>query len=169
MHFLLLGIDSLIAGVAVCAIVDRRARLPLAALFGVADGVVFLIGAGLGWRLSADVSALVLTATLVTFGLYLLVVAAGTRQVAARWPVWVVPWALTLDNLTYGLTGDRTTGSLLQQAGQQALSSALLAMAGLCVAVVLPRVLPALGRRADANRMAGGALILAAGGLVLLG
>lgn len=169
MHFLLLGVDSLIAGIAICAIVDRRARLPLAALFGIADGVMFLAGAGLGWQLSAEVSGVLLTGTLVTFGLYLLIVAAGAQQVAARWPVWVVPWALTLDNLAFGVAGDSSAGSLLQQAGEQALSSSLLALTGLLVAVVLPRAIPAMARRADANRVAGGALLLAAGGLVLLG
>ena len=49
MGFLLLGIDSLIACIAIGAIVDRRWRVPLAALFAIADGGAFLIGAGLGW------------------------------------------------------------------------------------------------------------------------
>jgi hypothetical protein len=169
MGFLLLGVDSLIACIAICAIVDRGWRLPLAALFGVADAVGFLIGAGLGWQLSANFSVAMLTGTLVAFGLYLLVVAPGARHVAARWPVWVVPWALTLDNLAYGAAGDGAAGSLLQQAGEQALSSSLLALVGLLVAVVLPRAVPALERRATATRFAGGALVLAAGGLVLLG
>jgi hypothetical protein len=168
MSFLLLGVDSLIACIAICAVVSPRARLPLAALFGIADGVVFLIGAGLGWRLAGGVTEALETGTLVALGLYLLVAAAGTRQVAARWPLWVLPWALTMDNLTYGLVGD-SAGSLLQQAGQQALSSASLALVGLLVAVVLPRVLPVMEQRAAATRFAGGALVVAAGGLVLLG
>src|SRR3712207_6968180 len=54
------------------------------------------------------------------FRSYLLVVAAGTRRVAAAWPVWVLPWTLTLDNLAYGLAGEGTAGSLLGQAGEQA-------------------------------------------------
>jgi hypothetical protein len=169
MSFLLLGVDSLIACIAICAIVDPRWRLQLAALFGIADGVVFLIVASLGWRLSGDVSAILLTATLVALGLYLLVTAAGSRHIAARWPLWVVPWALTIDNLAYGIVGDRSAGLLLQQAGEQALSSALLALVGLLVAVALPRVLPALQERAAGTRFAGGALAFAAGGLVLLG
>jgi hypothetical protein len=79
----------------------------------------------------------------------------------------VLPWALTMDNLAYGLVSD---GPLVQQAGEQALSSALLALAGLLMAVVLPRIVPALTeRRAMATRFAGGALVLAAGGLALLG
>lgn len=164
MSFLLLGLDSLIAGVAICAIVGPRARLPLAALFGIADGVVFLIGAGLHWQLAAGVSDALETGILAAVGLYLLIVAAGTRSVAARWPVWALPWALTMDNLTYGLAGDQSAGALLPQV----LSSALLALAGLLAAVVLPRVLPVLQQRAAATRFAGGALVLAAGGLALV-
>lgn len=164
MGFLLLGIDSLIACVAIGAIVDRRWRLPLAALFGVADGTAFLIGAGLGWTLSAGLTEVLEVVTLAALGLYLLVVAAGSRRLA-QLPVWLVPIALTLDNLAYGVANDYP-GSLLGHAAEQALSSSLLALVGLlAVAAVLPRV----ERRAVAVRFAGGALLVAAGGFVLLG
>jgi len=46
MSFLLLGLDSLIVCAAVGPLVDKRWRLPYAALFGVADGLAFLAGAG---------------------------------------------------------------------------------------------------------------------------
>ena len=95
MSFLLLGLDSLIVCAAVAPLVEPGSRLRLAALFAVADGLAFLIGAGLGWRLLSDGASGVLTsAILVGMGLYLLVVAAGTQQVAARWPVWVLPGML---------------------------------------------------------------------------
>jgi hypothetical protein len=162
MGFLLLGIDSLIACVAIGAIVDRRWRLPLAALFGVADGTAFLIGAGLGWTLSAGLTEVLEVGTLAALGLYLLVVAAGSRRLAEL-PVWLVPIALIADNLAYGVA---YSGSLLGHATEQALSSSLLALVGLlAVAAVLPRV----ERRAVAVRFAGGALLVAAGGFVLLG
>jgi hypothetical protein len=162
MGFLLLGIDSLIACLAIGAIVDGRWRLPLVALFGVADGAAFLIGAGLGWTLSAGLTEVLEVGTVAALGLYLLVVAAGARRLAEL-PVWLVPIALTADNLAYGVT---YSGSLAGHAAQQALSSSLLALVGLlAVAAVLPRV----ERRADAVRFAGGALLLAAGGFALLG
>jgi hypothetical protein len=162
MGFLLLGIDSLIACVAIGAIVDRRWRLPLVALFGVADGTAFLIGAGLGWTLSAGLTEVLEVGTLAALGLYLLVVAAGSRRLAEL-PVWLVPIALIADNLAYGVA---YSGSLLGHAAEQALSSSLLALVGLlAVAAVLPRV----ERRAAAVRFAGGALLVAAGGFVLLG
>jgi hypothetical protein len=166
MSLLLLGLDSLIVCLAIGPIVEPRSRVKLAAMFGVADGIAFLVGAGLGLRLLSDGASTVLTTgLLVAMGLYLLVVAAGTRQVSARWPVWVLPIALVFDNLTYGLVGDHAAGSLFAHAGEQALSSATLALVGL----VAGALVPVMQRRADANRVAGGALLLAAGGLVLLG
>ena len=164
MSFLLLGLDSLIVCAAVGPLVDRRWRLAYAALFGVADGLAFLAGAGLGLRFFSDgVSTVLQTAIVVGLGLYLLVVIAGTQRVASRWSVWVFPHLLIFDNLTYGLSRE---GGLLQQAGQQALSSALMALIGLLAAVALR---PAIARRAAPNRVAGGALLLAAGALVLVG
>ena len=174
MDFLLLGLDSLIACIAIGAIVGRRSLLPLAMLFGVADGVGFLIGSAPGWQISPTVSEVLTTGMLVALGLYLLVVSAFTERVAARWPVWILPWALSVDNLTYGLVGDdHAAGSLFEQAGQQAVASGLLALVGLLVSVVvgvvLPRVLSAMQRRAAVSAVAGGALILAAGVMLLAG
>jgi hypothetical protein len=167
MSFLLLGLDSLIVCAAVAPLVEPGSRLRLAALFGAADGLAFLVAAGLGWQLFSDgVSGVLTSVILVGLALYLLVVAAGTQQVAARWPVWVLPGVLIFDNLTYGLVGEHAAGSLFQQAGEQALSSALLAVVGL-LAVVAVR--PVIEHRATPNRVAGGALLLAAAGLVLAG
>jgi hypothetical protein len=169
MGFLLLGVDSLIAGIAICAIVDRRSRLPLAALFGVADAGAFLIGAGLGWQLSAGVTEVLEIGTLAALGLWLLIVAAGTRRAAELWPVWVLPFALTLDNLAYGAVGDHSTGWLLGHAAEQALSSSLLALIGLVAGAAVLRRAPVMERRAVAVRFAGAALLLATGGFLLLG
>jgi hypothetical protein len=167
MGLLLLGLDSLIVCLSIGLLVDGRSRLKLAALFGVADGLAFLVGAGLGWQLfSAGASAALTSGLLAALALYLLVVAAGTQRVAARWPVWVLPAALVFDNLTYGLLDDHAAGPLLQQAGAQALSSALLAFAGLLAAAALR---PVIQHRAAPDRVAGGALLLAAAGLVLVG
>jgi hypothetical protein len=167
MSFLLLGIDSLIACIAIGALVERRSRLWLAGLFGLADGAAFLVGAGLGWGLfSETASSVVELGALVAIGVYLLVVAAGVRQMA-HWPVWVVPFALIADNLTYGLAGERT-GALFGDAATQAMSSSLLALAGLTAAAWLPRVLP-FARGASAPRLAGTGLLVAAGALYLVG
>ncbi len=82
MNLLILGLDSLIACMAIGAIVGGRSCLPLAALFGVADGVAFLIGSAAGWQLSSSVSDVVETGMLVGLGLYLVVVARLMRRVA---------------------------------------------------------------------------------------
>ena len=162
MNFLLLGIDSLIACLAIGALVDRRSWVWLAALFAAADAGAFLIGAGLGWGLMSQAASEVIgMGTLVLLGVYLLVVAAGTAQVTARRAVWVLPFALTLDNLTFGLAGEPTSSVLAQ-----ALSSGMLAYLGLFAAVWLPRVLPA---KVEATKVAGAALLIGAGALFLVG
>jgi hypothetical protein len=167
MSLLLLGLDSLIVCLAIGALVEGRSRLKLAALFGLADGVAFLIGAGLGWgMLSKAASDVVEIATLILVGLYLLVVAASSARIA-RWPIWLLPFALIADNLTYGLAGEHT-GSVVGEATAQAVSSGLLAFVGLLVAVGVPRVLP-VARNVAATRVAGAGLVVAAGGLFLVG
>jgi hypothetical protein len=167
MSLLLLGLDSFIVCLAVGLLVDGRSRFGLAALFGLADGLAFLVGAGLGWQLfSESASAALTTGMLVAMALYLLVVAAGTHRVAAGWPVWVLPAVLVFDNLTYGLLGDHAAGSVLGQAGTQALSSSLLALVALLAAAAMR---PVIEQRVAPNRVAGGALLLAAAGLVLVG
>jgi len=166
MNFLLLGIDSLIACLAIGALVDRRSWVWLAALFAIADAGAFLIGAGLGWGLmSAAASEVIEMGTLVLLGVYLLVVAASTAQMTARWAIWVLPFALTVDNLTFGLAGEQT-GSIPGEALAMALSSGMLAYLGLFAAVRLPRVLPA---EVEATRVAGAALLIGAGALFLVG
>ena len=162
MNFLLLGIDSLIACLAIGALVDRRSWVRFAALFAAADAGAFLIGAGLGWGLmSQAASELIGMGTFVLLGVYLLVVAAGTAQVTARRAVWVLPFALTLDNLAFGMAGEPTSSVLAQ-----ALSSGMLAYLGLFAAAWLPRVLPA---RVEATKVAGAALLIGAGALFVVG
>jgi hypothetical protein len=161
MNFLLLGIDSFIACLAIGALVDRRSWVWLAALFAAADAGAFLIGAGLGWGLMSEAaSELIGMGTLVLLGVYLLVVAAGTAQVTARRAVWLLPFALTLDNLAFGMAGEPTSSVLAQ-----AVSSGMLAYLGLFAAAWLPRVAPKL----EATRVAGAALLIGAGALFLVG
>lgn len=172
MGFLLLGLDSLIACVAIGSIVEPRRRFPLAAVFGIADGLGFLIGATFHVQLPAAGGNALQTGILVALGLYLLGIAAlatTTQRAGARWTAWVLPFVLSVDNLTFGLVGQGSGGALLGHAGEQALFSALLAGVGLAVSAALPRVVPALRHRATATGVSGGALLLAAGALLLTG
>ena len=115
--------------------------------------------------ISAGVTEVLEVGTLGALGLWLVAVAAGTRRVAELWPLWVLPLALTVDNLAFGVASDYS-GSLLAHAAEQALSSSLLALIGLYAAGVLPRVLPALERPTVAVRFAGAALLVTTGGFV---
>ena len=172
MGFLLLGIDSLIACVAIGPVVSRRWGVPLAALFGICDGGGFLLGSAWHWEVSGNVSSVVTTGILLALGVYLIAVAAFARsaQVSSSPALaWALPFALAIDNVTFGVVGGHP-GSVLAQAGAQALSSALLAGLGLVVGLGLARALPATRRHpAVANGVAGGALIVASGVLLMVG
>ena len=56
MGFLLLGIDSLIACIAVGPIIRRRWSVPFAVLFGICDGGGFLLGSAFHWSMPDRVS-----------------------------------------------------------------------------------------------------------------
>jgi putative Mn2+ efflux pump MntP len=178
MGFLLLGVDSLIACIAIGPIISRRWAVPLALLFGVGDGAGYLIGTAFHWSVPDNVSNILQTSILVVLGLYWIGVAIFSKRAAlaeqqskARWGVWVLPWALSVDNITYGLVDGVTKGaSVWVSASEQALSSAIQAGIGLAIGMGLAYAFPAVRRRmALANGIAGGALIVAAGALLLVG
>jgi putative Mn2+ efflux pump MntP len=170
MSFLLLGVDSLIACLALGPIVSRRARLPFAAAFGVCDGLGFLLGSAFHWQMPDGVANVVATTVLVALGVYWIALAATSGRVAGtRW-MWVLPVVLSIDNITFGLIDGHWTTSVAGQAAEQALSSALLALIGLLVSQAVVRLVPALQRsRVASLGFAGGALVLAAGVELLIG
>jgi hypothetical protein len=172
MGFLLLGIDSLIACVAIGPVVSRRWGVPLAALFGICDGGGFLLGSAWPRAVSDGVSSVVTTGILIALGVYLIVAAAFARTAqvsSSRGLAWALPFALAIDNVAFGVVGSHP-GAIVAQAGEQGLSSALLAGLGLVVGLGLARALPATRRHpAVANGVAGGALIVASGVLLMVG
>ena len=111
MGFLLLGTDSLIACIAVGPIIGRRIAIPLAILFGVGDGGGFLLGTAFHWSVSDSFSTFIATSVLAILGVYWIAVAIYSKwatakdpeSTRARWAVWILPWALSVDNITYGL------------------------------------------------------------------
>jgi hypothetical protein len=170
MSFLLLGIDSLIACLAVGPVISRRKRVPFAVCFGVADAAGFLLGSALHWSMPGGVSTVVATAVFVALGLYWLGLAMWSRRAAGTGWVWVLPVVLSIDNITYGLIDGHWTTNVWGQAGQQALSSALLAGIGLAISVAVTRAVPAMQRsRLLSTGIAGAGLILAAGVELLIG
>jgi putative Mn2+ efflux pump MntP len=179
MGFLLLGIDSFIACIALGPIISRRLYVPIAAMFGICDGLGFLLGSAFHWSMPDSVGTNLPTVILTLLGLYWVGIAcfcafAGTSQnylASSRWLMWILPVVLSLDNVTYGLVdGIPAHASVWVSAGEQALSSALLAAAGLAVGIALVRVVPEKKRGPVLlNAVAGGAMIVAAGALRLWG
>jgi hypothetical protein len=179
MGWLLLGVDSLIACIAVGPIVSRRMSvlLPFALLFGVGDGGGYLLGCALHWSYPDNLGFLA-PAVVAVIGLYWIAVAIVSRKAAAaeenpraHWGIWVLPWLLSLDNITFGVVDGVSQGaSIWASAGEQALSSALQAGIGLAIGIGLAYSIPALRRRMWlANATAGGAMLVAAGVLYLVG
>lgn len=178
MGFLLLGVDSLIACIAVGPIIRRRVAVPFALLFGVCDGGGYLLGTAFHWSVSDALSNILQTSMLVALGIYWIALAIFARKAAqtelqskSRWGVWILPWALSIDNITYGLVnGVPAHASVWFSAGEQALSSAVLAGVGLAIGMGIAYAFPALRRRmALANGICGAALIVAAGALLAIG
>ena len=170
MGFLLLGVDSLIACLAVGAVVSKRARLPFAALFGLCDGLGFLIGSAFHWSMPDTTATVVATAVFVALGVYWIALAIGSQRVSGTRCMWLLPVALSIDNITFGVIDHSWTNSVWGQAGEQALSSTLLALIGIYISVAVVRAIPAIRRsRSLTYGFAGAGLILAAGVELLIG
>lgn len=163
MGFLMLGIDSFIACLAVGALVNRKSWLPFAALFGICDSSAFVLGHAMSWNMSESVAEVVSTAAMVALGVYLIVVAIASQKVAnTRW-VWVLPFALTLDNITYGLIDHSWSTSVSVEAVEQLLSSALLALIGIGISAAIVRAVPKVHENKILTAgLVGGAAIVAA-------
>ena len=179
MAWLLLGVDSLIACIAVGPMMSRRMSVlvPFALLFGVGDGGGYLLGCALHWSYPDNLGFLAPTVVAV-IGLYWIAVAIVSRKAAAaeenpraRWGLWVLPWLKSLDNITFGVVNGVSSGaSVWASAGEQAVSSALQAGIGLAIGIGIAYSIPALRRRMWlANATAGGAMLVAAGVLYLVG
>jgi hypothetical protein len=180
MSFLLLGVDSLIACIAIGPIMSRRLAAcgTLVVLFGIGDGGGFLLGSAFHWSISDSLSNVLQTGILVALGVYWIVLAIFSKRAAiaeqeskSHWGIWVLPWALSIDNITYGLVdGVPAHASVWFSAGEQALSSSVQAGVGLAIGMGLAALFPAVRRRVPlANGIAGVALIGAAGVLLAVG
>ena len=99
-------------------------------------------------------------------GVYWIGVAIVSKRAAtaednpkSRWGIWVLPWLLSLDNITYGAVDGVSNGaSVWVSAFEQALSSVIQAGVGLAIGIAIVYSIPALRRRMWlANATAGGA------------
>jgi hypothetical protein len=176
MGFLLLGMDSLIACIAVGPIIGRRIAIPFAILFGIGDGAGFLLGTAFHWSISDSFSTFIQTSVLVMLGVYWIAIAIYSKWATAKDPdsdrarraVWILPWALSVDNITYGLvSGVPAHASVWASAGEQTLSSAVQAGIGLLIAWGLVALFPVLKRQMSlAFGFCGVAILAAAGAMI---
>ena len=174
--WLLLGTDSLIACIAVGPIMAKRSLAVLssfAVLFGVGDGLGYLLGCAIHWSYPDSLGFLAPTVVAV-IGAYWIGVAIVSRMAAkaelaekSHWGLWLLPWLLSLDNITYGVVDGTSNGaSIWLSAFEQFLSSALQAGVGLAVGIGLAAVIPGLRRRMWlANATAG--VLMITGGVVM--
>jgi hypothetical protein len=179
MGFLLLGVDSLIACIAVGPIMAKRKLAVLssfAVLFGVGDGAGYLLGTAFHYSVSNGLSNSIEYGFMLALGIYWLAVALFSRGAAKaeksnkhHWMVWALPWVLSVDNITYGVvSGVPQHFSVWASAGEQFLSSAVQAGIGLAIGIGVVAAFPAVRRRMPlANAMAG-VLIIAGAGLMLV-
>ncbi|HTU73014.1 MAG TPA: hypothetical protein VMG38_05800 [Trebonia sp.] len=150
---------------------------PLALLFGLGDGLGYLLGCALHWSYPDSWGNLA-PAVVALLGAYWIVVAIISRRAAAaegnpraRWGVWILPWLLSLDNITYGAVDGVSHGaSVYLSAFEQFASSAIQAGVGLAIGIGVAHSIPAVRRRAWlANGVAGGLMIIGAGVLHQIG
>lgn len=137
---------------------------------GACDGGGFLLGTTFHWSMPDSTANLVETAVFVGLGLYWLAIAVfAPRLVETRW-VWVLPFVLSIDNITYGLIDHAWSHSVAVQAIEQFLATSLLSVIGLLASAAV-MLIPGMKERSTAVMagVAGAALIIAAPILLAVG
>jgi hypothetical protein len=150
--------------------------VPYGLSYGVGDGVGYLIGTLFHFSISDSLSSMLETTLLVALGLYWIGIYFVANRMQSseqlqKWSwrgIWVLPAALSIDNLTFGaVTGVPANASVWASAGLQALASAGLGLIGLAVGIGLALLIPAL--RSQMHRTFGivGVGVIATAGILL--
>jgi putative Mn2+ efflux pump MntP len=130
--------------------------VPYGLSYGVGDGLGYLLGTLFHFSVSDTLSSVLETTLLVVLGLYWIAIyfVASRMQSSEslqKWSwrgIWVLPAALSIDNLTYGaVTGIPAHESVWASAGLQALASGALGLVGLAAGITLAVLIPALRTR----------------------
>jgi hypothetical protein len=150
--------------------------VPYGLSYGVGDGLGYLIGTLLHFSISDSLSSMIETTLLVALGLYWIAIYFVARKMQGsdqlqKWSwrgIWVLPAALSIDNLTYGaVTGIPAHDSVWASAGLQALASAGLGLIGLAVGIGLATLIPALRTRMYRTFGIVGVGVIATAGILL--
>jgi putative Mn2+ efflux pump MntP len=130
--------------------------LPYGLSYGAGDGFGYLIGTMFHFSVSDTLSSVLETTLLVALGLYWIGIYFSARKMQTserlqKWSwrgIWILPVALSIDNLTYGaVTGVPAHASVWASAGLQALASGALGLIGLAIGIGLGVLIPALRTR----------------------
>jgi hypothetical protein len=150
--------------------------VPYGLSYGVGDGLGYLLGTVFHFSISDSLSSTLETALLVALGLYWIGIYFVASKMQAseqlqKWSwrgIWILPVALSLDNLTYGaVTGVPANASVWASAGLQALASAGLGLIGLAVGIGLAVLIPALRTRMYRTFGVVGVGVIATAGILL--
>jgi hypothetical protein len=150
--------------------------VPYGLSYGVGDGLGYLLGTLFHFSISDSLSSDLETTLLVAIGIYWIAIyfIASRMQRSEqlqKWSwrgIWVLPVALSLDNLTFGaVTGIPANESVWASAGLQALASAGLGLVGLAVGIGLAVLIPALRTKMYRTFGIVGVGVIATAGLLL--
>jgi len=150
--------------------------VPYGLSYGAGDGLGYLLGTLFHFSISDSLSSAVETTLLVVLGLYWIgIYFAASRMQGSdqlqKWSwrgIWVLPAALSIDNLTFGaVTGIPAHESVWASAGLQALASAGLGLIGLAVGIGLAVLVPALRTRMYRTFGIAGVGVIATAGILL--
>jgi putative Mn2+ efflux pump MntP len=130
--------------------------VPYGLSYGVGDGFGYLIGTLFNFSISDSLSTVLETTLLVALGFYWIGIYFAARKMQTserlqKWSwrgIWILPVALSIDNLTYGaVTGVPAHASVWASAGLQALASGALGLVGLAAGIGLAVLIPSLRTR----------------------
>jgi len=151
--------------------------LPYGLSYGLGDGIGFLTGTLFHFSISDSLSSAIATTLLVALGLYWIGIYLVARRMQEsdqlqKWSwrgIWILPVALSLDNLTYGaVSGVPAHASVWASAGLQALASAGLGLVGLAAGIGLAVLIPGLRTRMYRSFGIAGAGVIATAGVLLI-
>jgi hypothetical protein len=150
--------------------------VPYGISYGVGDGLGYLLGTLFHFSISDSLSSDLETTLLVVLGLYWIAIYFAARRMQGsdqlqKWSwsgIWVLPVALSIDNLTFGaVTGIPANESVWASAGLQALASAALGLVGLVVGIGLAVLIPGLRSRMYRTFGIVGVGVIATAGILL--